>query len=174
MGTIIVWCVGVLLMLLGLIGCFVHRVPGPILTLIGLLVIQYGGDVKLFSTTAIVICVVAVVLAKVLEHFIPKLASLIHEVNKPGKWGCVIGSIIGLIIMTNLSESGSTGMVIFGLVLAMGFVPYACAFLLELTRKQPMKETLMATNAAYVTFLLGTALKLAVCLYCIYTAFTNY
>ena len=128
MGTILIWCVGVLLMSIGLLGCFVHRVPGPILTLIGLLVIQYGGGVEFFSTTAIVICAVAVVLAKVLEHFIPKLASLIHEVNKQGKWGCVIGSLIGLIIMVNMSAD-STGLMIFGLILAMGVVPYACAFL---------------------------------------------
>ena len=173
MGTILIWCVGGLLMSLGLLGCFVHRVPGPILTLIGLLVIQYGGGVALFSTTAIVVCAIAVILAKVLEHFIPKLTSFIHEVNKQGKWGCVIGSVIGLIIMSNISANG-TGMVILGLILAMGIVPYACAFLLELTRKQPMKETVMATNAAYLTFLLGTALKLAVCIYCIYTAFTTY
>ena len=50
MGTIIIWAIGIIMMLFGVLGCFVHRFPGPILTYLGILEIQFVGGVQLFSS----------------------------------------------------------------------------------------------------------------------------
>ena len=172
MGSIIIWIIGILLIVLGILGCFVHRVPGPILTFLGILEIQFIGKVELLSTEAMVICAVVIVLAKILERYLPKVASCIHEVSKTGKWGCIIGSLIGLLVISRV-PTDETYLMILWLIVCFGIIPFGITFLFEIMKKQPMHGTLMATTATYLTFLMGTVLKLGVCIYCIYAIIEN-
>ena len=47
--SIFILVLSVLFMCVGLIGCFVNRVPGPILTFIGILLFNYGTDYHPFE-----------------------------------------------------------------------------------------------------------------------------
>lgn len=171
----IVWIVlSFLLMIMGLLGCFIHRLPGPVVTFAGILLMNYCTDVEAFSTLSLVICALAVILCKVLDFYIPKIGRLISDYGRAGKWGCVIGSLIGVLgvwPMVNYAETVSSKV----MLLAIGLIvlPFLFAYIGESISRRSLQTSLRPSLAAFSTYLIGTLLKLSVCLYCIYTAFES-
>ncbi|MBO5382569.1 MAG: DUF456 domain-containing protein [Bacteroides sp.] len=91
---------GFILLGFGLLGCFLYKIPGPILSFLGILVLQFGTDIEPFSIQTLIICAIAVVVCKILEKQAPKLIAKIHSFGKGGKIGCMVGSFIGIILLT--------------------------------------------------------------------------
>ena len=164
-----VWiAIGILLIALAFIGCFVQKFPGPLAAFVGILIANFGADLNI-SASALIICALAVVLSMVLNRFLPKITARIHEFGKAGKWGSVIGSVIGVIVLLwGGSEVDSLGAVIAFILLGLGVIPFAFCYLFELISRKNVQAALMPATAAYVTFLCGTLIKLTVCIYCVY------
>lgn len=171
----IVWIVlNFLLMITGLLGCFIHRLPGPIITFAGILLMNFCTDVQAFSTLSLVICALAVVLCKVLDFYVPRITRLISDYGKAGKWGCIIGSLIGVLViwpMINYTEAISSKVLI--LVTGLVVLPFLLAYIGESVARRSFRLSFRPSLAAFSTYLIGTLLKLSVCLYCIYTAFES-
>lgn len=173
--SIFILVLSVLFMCVGLIGCFVNRVPGPILTFIGILLFNYGTDYQPFEIYEIILCGIAVILTKVLDKFIPKLTTKISAFGKGGKWGCTIGSLIGMLfIMAAASEKTSTGLMIMTIIVSLIILPFITGYLGELISKKNAKAAVKPALAAFTTYLIGTLIKLSVCVYCIYTTFASF
>lgn len=171
----IVWIIlSFLLMIVGLLGCFIHRLPGPVITFAGILLMNFCTDVQAFSTLSLVICALAVVLCKVLDLYVPRIARLISDYGKAGKWGCVIGSLMGVFVvwpMMNYTETVASKVLI--LVIGLVVLPFLFAYIGESVSHRSLKTSFRPSLAAFSTYLIGTLLKLSVCLYCIYTAFES-
>lgn len=170
---ILVFCV--LLFIIGFIGCFVHKIPGPLIAFIGILVYRFagaGGDA--ISGSALALCAVAVVLSMILTHFSPKLTKKIAKFGKAGTWGSIVGSLLGLAVLATASEDFMDGFfpVLLMLVVAFAVIPFALSYLFEFAARKDAKGALMPAVAAYVTFLSDMLIKLAVCVYCVYAVFT--
>lgn len=84
---------GIILMLVGLLGCVLPVIPGPPISWVGILMLHLTERVQ-FSTEFLVIWLVVAILITVVDNIIPVLGT-----KKMGgtKWG-VRGSAIGLII----------------------------------------------------------------------------
>ena len=88
----------VLFMIIGLLGCILPALPGPPLSYIGFLLLHFTDRVQ-FSTTQILILLLLVVVAQVIDYFIPVLGSKYSGGTKWGSWGAFIGSVVGLFFL---------------------------------------------------------------------------
>lgn len=154
----ILWIGAILLICLGFLGCFVNKVPGPLLAFIGILLPVLFGDVNAEVWMLCLIGVLVVVSMIISSKALPKLGEKIHPFGKAGSWGTTLGSILGL-----LSTVASSGSPIFGMLLAFVILPYGAAFLFELISQKSAGTAIKAAGGAYITFLIGTVLKLVVC-----------
>ena len=115
---------------------FINRVPGPILAYAGILLLNFCTDIQVFDTMSLVICGLAVVLCKVADMFVPKVAGLISEYGKSGKWGCVIGSMLGVLgVWPTISSADDNTTVILTMVLDYGSGLSGFSFCLCLHRR---------------------------------------
>ncbi len=139
-------------LLLGLVGCIVPMIPGPPIAYVGMLCLHFTDAVQ-FSVTELIIWGVLVAITVVLDYVIPSLGSKYFGGSKWGTWGCIIGTIIGLFIMP------------VGIILG----PFLGAVIGELLGNRGYGDALKSGIGSLVGFILGTALKVALCIYFIYT-----
>ena len=140
--------ISAILMLLGLLGCILPALPGPPVSYIGFLLLHFTDKVH-FSTTHILVLLLLVVIAQIIDYFIPILGSKYSGGTKWGSWGAFIGSIAGLFFLP------------WGLILG----PFLGAVAGELMGDADMKSALRSGTGTLLGFLLGTILKLALCMY---------
>lgn len=171
----IVWIIlSFLLMGIGLVGCFINRVPGPILAFAGILLLNFCTDIQAFDTMSLVICGIAVVLCKVADTFVPKIAGKIASYGKAGKWGCFIGSMLGVLgVWPTISNTDDNSTIIMTMILALVILPLLFAYIGESISRKSLTVSFTPALAAFTAYLIGTLMKLAVTIYCIYTAFNS-
>lgn len=140
--------IAAILMLLGLLGCILPALPGPPVSYAGFILLHFTDKVQ-FSTTQIIVLLLMVILAQVIDYFIPILGSKYSGGTKWGSWGAFIGSVAGLFFLP------------WGLVLG----PFLGAVIGELLGDADIRLALRSGTGALLGFLLGTVLKLALCMY---------
>lgn len=140
-----------LLMIIGLLGCILPALPGPPISYVGFLVLHFTDDVQ-FSNTEIFILLFLVIIVQVLDYFIPILGSKYTGGTKWGNWGAFIGSVLGLFFMP------------WGLLLG----PFIGAFIGEILGNSDFKVAIKSGSGALLGFLLGTVMKITLCIYFIY------
>lgn len=138
----------VLFMVVGLLGCILPALPGPPLSYVGFLLLHFTDKVQ-FSTTQIWVLLALVVIAQVIDYFIPVLGSKYSGGTKWGSWGAFFGSVVGLFFLP------------WGLLLG----PFLGAVVGELLGDADMKSALKSGTGALLGFILGTVLKVALCMY---------
>lgn len=137
-----------LFMIVGLLGCILPALPGPPISYVGFLLLHFTEKVQ-FSTTQILVLLLLVVIAQVIDYFIPILGSKYSGGTKWGSWGAFIGSVVGLFFLP------------WGLILG----PFLGTVAGELLGEADMKSALRSGVGALVGFILGTVLKVALCMY---------
>lgn len=170
--TLAIIIISWLLIAVGILGCFIHKFPGPVVAFAGMLLFVFGLGVDPKPWLGISICAVLLIITAICnKKVIPYITTKISEFSSNAKWGAVLGSLIGLLCL--LGFHGSTTEVIIVLILAFGILPFGFAYLFEGLKRKNFATALMPATAAYVTYLLSTLLKLAVCFYGIYVIITN-
>ena len=135
---------GIILMLIGIIGCLAPVLPGPPLSFLGLLLLQASkfGD---FSLTVLIILGVITVVVSILDYVVPIWGTKKFGGSKYGTRGATVGLIIGLFL-------GPVGIIIG---------PLAGAVVGELIFKDDMNYAIKAGFGSLLGFLTGVGLKLA-------------
>ena len=146
---IAIYIVTGLLMLIGLAGCIIPALPGPPLSYIGLLLLKFTPLGKEVGTWELVITGLVVVIVVVIDYVTPIIGAKKFGGTKYGNWGCAIGTVIGLFFQP------------FGIILG----PFFFFFVGELIGKKEFKDALKAGFGAFIGFLFGFLLKMAVCLF---------
>lgn len=101
-GEIVLILIGVIVLLLGIIGCVVPVIPGPVLSFAALLLISIPSGFTLYHPGILVGLGAAAILSQVLDNIFPVLSSKQAGAGKPGIWGSVIGMILGTIFFPPL------------------------------------------------------------------------
>ena len=86
---------GAVCMLLGLLGCVLPALPGPPVSYVGLLLLHCTDRIQ-FSLTEMLVLLLLVIVAQVLDYFIPILGSKYSGGTRWGSWGAFVGSVVGL------------------------------------------------------------------------------
>lgn len=87
---------GVLLMLLGLAGCLLPALPGPPLAYAGLLALHLTARVA-FSARTLAFGLALMVAVQVADTVVPAVGTRRWGGTRWGVWGCVLGSLAGLV-----------------------------------------------------------------------------
>lgn len=138
---------GSLFMLAGIAGCILPFLPGPPLAFIALLLQQLREPAP-FSTRFLVWWAVIAAVVTLLDYVVPAYGTKKFGGTRYGVWGSTIGLILGLFIPP------------WGLIIG----PFIGAFVGEMMANQSSQVALRAAWGSFVGFLLGTLLKLVVCL----------
>jgi uncharacterized protein YqgC (DUF456 family) len=142
-------------LLAGLLGTVVPVIPGPPLSYIGLLLLQWSGYGN-FSSTFLLVWAVITITVTIMDNVLP--AWLTKKFG--GSRLAVIGSILGLVI----------GMIFFppiGLIVG----PFLGALTGELIHSRTYDiKALKVALGAFLAFILGTGAKLIISLLMIYYA----
>jgi len=154
----IVWILsGILLILVGIIGCFVPVLPGPPLAYIALILLQFGKTAP-FSSKFLIILGVVVVAVTLLDYAIPALGAKKWGGSRYGIFGAMIGVVIGLFVLPPF------GFLIF---------PILGATAGEMLVGANFKKALKAGFGAFVGLIFGTMLKFSITVVIGYYFFTN-
>lgn len=132
--SLVVWLLGAVLPLL----------PGSILSLIGLLLIHFT-DTYQIPTTWIIIFIILVILANIVDYYLPIWGTKQYGWTKAGVIGSTLGMMSGIFLFPPL------GMIV---------LPFVGAFLWEyLITKSSKRKALRSAWWSFVGFLLTTGYK---------------
>ena len=142
----IVWQIsGVLFALVGIVGCVVPVIPGPVVTYCGLLCLLPTARPP--TTTVLVVFGAATAVATLLDYVVPALGAKKFHCSKLGVFGCVVGTMVGLFF--------------FPIGLLLG--PFLGAVAGELLSGKSAAKSAWGGFGAFLGFLAGVLIKLAVC-----------
>ncbi|HJX60138.1 MAG TPA: DUF456 domain-containing protein [Thermodesulfobacteriota bacterium] len=134
-------------MLLGIAGCVLPILPGPVLSFLGLLLLAL---LKQFSPpltpTLIIIMAILTVVVTIGDYLIPLWGAKRYGATKWGIWGSVIGMAIGIFFSP------------FGMLLGAFIGAVTVEWLVQKERGKALK----AGWGVFIGSLAGTALKLGV------------
>lgn len=140
----------IVLLLIGLIGCFFPVIPGPPIAYLGLVALHFTNNIE-FTTAQLLFWLGCVIVIQVLDIVVPIWGVKKFNGTKAGNWGCIIGSIIGTLFFPPI-----------GIIIG----PFLGAFIGESTvAKRSNQEAFVASIGAFIGFLMGTFIKLILCIY---------
>ena len=129
----------------GIVGCFIPVVPGPLLSYCGVLCLLATGAPP--SMTTLVAFGAATIVVSILDYVIPMVGAKRFNCSKFGTWGAAIGTIVGLFF--------------FPLGLVLG--PFLGAFIVELLVKKSVPAAALGGLGALLGFLAGVFIKMLLC-----------
>ncbi len=134
----------IVLMILGIAGCLLPVLPGPVLTYAGLWALHFTRFADISKNLLIIMGVVTVVVA-VIDYVVPIWGTRHFGGSKYGMRGATVGLIIGLFLGP------------FGIIIG----PFIGAVVGELIFKDDIKYALKAGFGSLLGFLTGIGMKLA-------------
>ena len=135
---------GIILMVLGIIGCLVPVLPGPPLSFLGLILLHVTRFGHFPKTTLITLAAIAVIVT-ILDYIVPVWGTKKFGGTKYGIRGATVGLIIGFFL-------GPIGIVLG---------PLIGAFVGEMIFKDDLTYAFKAGFGSLLSFLTGIGLKLA-------------
>lgn len=139
--------IGIVLILLGVVGCVVPMLPGPQLAYIGLLVFHFMVG-RPFSTTFLVVWFLVVVAVVVVDQLLPVVATKKFGGSKYGTRGAVIGTIVGL----------------FFWLIGVVFGPFFGAWSGEFLNIGDWKKAIKPAVGSFIGIVMSWVLKVGLCL----------
>ena len=129
----------------GIVGCFIPVVPGPLLAYCGVLCLLFTDAPP--SMTALVAFGAAIIVVSILDYVIPMVGAKRFNCSKYGVLGVAVGTIVGLFFLP------------FGLVLG----PFLGAFIVELIVKKSIADAALGGIGALLGFLASVLLRMLLC-----------
>ncbi|MFZ2286163.1 MAG: DUF456 domain-containing protein [Bacteroidales bacterium] len=136
--------IAIVLMIAGIAGCLLPVLPGPPLSYLGLVVLQFTRFADISRNLFIILAIVAIVVT-VIDYVVPIWGTRRFGGSKYGMRGATVGLIIGLFLGP------------FGIIIG----PFIGAVVGELIFKDEIKYALKAGFGSLLGFLTGVGLKLA-------------
>ncbi|MGC6415201.1 MAG: DUF456 domain-containing protein [Bacteroidia bacterium] len=143
----IITLLGLAIIVVGFIGCFIPVLPGPPIAWIALPLMYLTSEgFADINTTWFLILTLLTIVVTVIDYLLPMWGTKYSGGTKAGTWGSTIGLIIGLFFPP------------IGIIVG----PFLGALIGELMAGQDQKTALKSGIGAFVGFLLGTVAKMVV------------
>jgi uncharacterized protein len=145
----LIWTIfGLLLLLLGITGCFLPVIPGPPLSWASLLIIQLHKEPP-FTSNFLIIWALIVIMVSLLDYYVPVWGTKKFGGTKYGTWGSAIGILFGIFLFPP-----------FGIVAG----PFLGALIGESLAGKDISKALRSAWGSFIGFLAGTVMKLVISL----------
>ena len=151
---ILLYILAAICLLTGFLGCFLPVLPGPPVSYVGLLLLQ-ATDKYDFSPGLLILWALLGVGVSALDYLMPILGTKYSGGGKWGKWGCLIGSVVGIVFFSP-----------WGILLG----PLFGAWIGELIGGKAVGDAAKAGLGAFVGFMISVVLKVVLCGYFVYCA----
>lgn len=138
-----------LLALVGVAGSIIPGLPGPPLSWVAVLVLNFTTAAS-YSIAFLIITAVIATITTILDYVVPSLSTKKHGGSKAGIWGCNIGLVISIIGLP-FGPQGLLGVIVW---------PFVGALVGELLHGKESREALKAAWGAFLGFLAGTGMKM--------------
>ncbi|MEA3316728.1 MAG: DUF456 domain-containing protein [Bacteroidota bacterium] len=135
---------GILLIIVGLVGCILPIIPGPPLSFFGLLMLHLTKFGE-FGTSFLLLMATIAIIVTILDYIVPVWGTKKFGGSKAGVWGSTIGLIVGLFFFPPI-----------GLIIG----PLLGAIIAELIKGADFNKSIKSGLGSFLGFLLGTGLKL--------------
>jgi uncharacterized protein YqgC (DUF456 family) len=143
----ILWVIiGLVVLILGIIGCVLPVLPGQILSWGSLLILQLQRDPP-FTAKFLVIWALITAGVTLLDYFVPIWGTKKLGGSKSGMWGAAFGLIIGIFFFPPL-----------GLIIG----PFVGAFVGELVIGKDSRTALRSGLGSFLGFIAGIMMKLVI------------
>lgn len=139
---------GGILLLTGVIGCFLPVLPGPPLGFAGILLLHISSYAQ-FSTVFLISLGAVVLMVSLIDYLVPVIGAKRFGGSKLGVIGCLAGLVIGIFILPPI-----------GIIVG----PFLGAIAGELINGDDLQKAIKSGFGSFVGYLFGTGVKLAVCL----------
>jgi hypothetical protein len=136
---------GGLCVILGIIGCVLPVLPGPLLAYAGMLLFELS-SAHPFSINTMIIFGVITIGVSVIDYIVPVYGAKVLKGSRYGIWGSAAGLIIGTLIF-------------FPAGILIG--PVLGAFIGEIISRKRLKDAFLPAIGAFIGFMTGTILKLS-------------
>ncbi|HZW63418.1 MAG TPA: DUF456 domain-containing protein [Flavobacteriaceae bacterium] len=147
---ILLFSLGLLFMLVGILGSFLPVLPGPPISWLGLLLLYLTKAIP-DDWTFLIITLAVALLVVILDYIIPVMGTKRYGGSKLG----VIGTTVGLLVAIVFPVLGFLGIIIW---------PFVGAVVGELINKTESDKAFKAAVGSFIGFLTGTFLKFMVAL----------
>ena len=144
MSDYVLLILGIIMIMIGIIGCLVPVLPGPPISYLGLILLHVTKFGQ-FSNTELIALAAVTIIVTILDYIVPIWGTRKFGGSKYGMRGATVGLIIGLFL-------GPVGIIVG---------PLFGAIVGELIFKDDMKYALKAGFGSLLGFLTGIGLKLA-------------
>jgi uncharacterized protein len=138
--------IGLLVAIIGLIGCVIPAIPGPPLNFLSLVILELGIK-DAFSAEFYITWGIITVVVTILDYILPVIGARAYRSSKYGIWGSVIGMILGIVFFPP-----------FGMIIGL----FLGAVIGELIAGKEHLEALKVGTATFVASILMILAKLAV------------
>ena len=145
MDTVLI-VIGVILILVGIIGCILPFLPGPPLVYGSLILLQLT-KLQPFTTDFMIIWAFVTAAVLLMDYYIPVWGTKKFGGTKGGTWGATIGLLLGIFFFPP-----------WGMIVG----PFIGAYVGELANNQDNKKALRSAVGSFIGFLAGTVMKLAI------------
>src|SRR6056297_273966 len=135
---------GLVLLIVGLLGCILPIIPGPPLSYGGIILLHLTkfGD---FSTNFLVLFAIVAAVVTILDYFVPIWGTKRFGGTKYGSWGATIGVVLGIFMFPPLE---------------IIILPFIGAVVGESLKGADFNSAMRAGFGSFMGFLMGTGLKL--------------
>ena len=146
---IVIDILAIIASLAGLAGCFIPAIPGPPLSYVSVLLLYlFNNPDNEITSRFLIIWAVAAAVVTVLDYVLQPYLTKVTGGSKLAVRCSIAGLVAGMIFFPPV-----------GIIIG----PFIGAFIAEYAiNKKPLKNSLAAAGGAFLGFILGTGLKLAV------------
>lgn len=138
----------IIALIVGVAGCIVPMLPGPVLSYAGILLLQWSGYLD-FSTGSLIFWGVSMVVVSLLDFFLAPWMTKKFGGHSAGSWGSIIGMFAGMIFTPIGMLLGTFLGALIGEMIAL---------------KKFTGDALVAAFGSFLSFFVGTGIKLFYCL----------
>ena len=148
--------IGIILLLVGIVGCVLPVLPGQILAWASLLMLQFKSDPP-FAAKFIILWALITAGVTILDYIVPLWGTKKLGGSKYGIWGAALGLLVGIFFSP------------IGLIVG----PFAGAFAGEMIAGKDSNTAFKSGLGSFIGFLTGTLLKLVISFVMGYYFFIN-
>jgi len=87
--------IGLLIAVVGIIGCIIPAIPGPPLNFLSLVILELAIE-DAFSSDFFILWAIITVVVTALDYLLPIMGAKVYKASGFGIWGSIIGMIIGI------------------------------------------------------------------------------
>ena len=150
-------CLGWLLIAIGVIGCVMPILPGPLIAYVALFTAKACGDHSVPSFSVLLVAALVTGIVTLLDYIVPALGAKKFHCSRLGIIGSAVGTLVGLFFLP------------FGVVVG----PFFGALIGESASGKNLGQASFGALGAFLGFMFGVVIKLMCCgyiAYCFYCA----